>query len=86
MGCTIPGLPATSRLDMIAEELGIDPVEIRLRNAIKNPKPGKIYETINKLHVATCGVEECIEKAAEADQLEGEEEEEKDVKVIRLMA
>jgi 4-hydroxybenzoyl-CoA reductase subunit alpha len=54
------------QMDMIAEELGIDPVEIRLRNAIKNPKPGKIYETINELTVATCGVEECIEKAAEA--------------------
>ena len=54
------------QLDMIAEELGIDPVEIRLRNAIKNPKPGKIYETINELTVATCGVEKCIEKTAEA--------------------
>jgi 4-hydroxybenzoyl-CoA reductase subunit alpha len=50
----------------LAEELGIDPVEIRLRNAIKNPKPGKIYQTINDLTVATCGVEECIEKTAEA--------------------
>jgi 4-hydroxybenzoyl-CoA reductase subunit alpha len=54
------------QLDMIAEELGIDPVEIRLRNAIKNPKPGEIYQTINKSHVATCGVEECIEKVAKA--------------------
>jgi 4-hydroxybenzoyl-CoA reductase subunit alpha len=54
------------QMDMIAEELGIDPVEMRLRNAIENPKPGKIYETINKLHLATCGVEECIEKVAEA--------------------
>ena len=62
------------QMDMIAEELGIDPVEIRLRNAIENPKPGKIYETINKLHLATCGVEECIEKAAEAIHWEGKEE------------
>ncbi|MGA2464893.1 MAG: xanthine dehydrogenase family protein molybdopterin-binding subunit [Thermodesulfobacteriota bacterium] len=54
------------QMDMIAEELGIDPVEMRLRNAIENPKPGKIYETINKLHLATCGVKEGIEKAAEA--------------------
>jgi 4-hydroxybenzoyl-CoA reductase subunit alpha len=54
------------QLDMMAEELGIDPVEMRLRNVIKNPKPGKIYETINELTVATCGVEECIEKTAEA--------------------
>jgi 4-hydroxybenzoyl-CoA reductase subunit alpha len=54
------------QMDMIAEELGIDPVEMRLRNAIENPKPGKIYETINKLHLATCGVEECVQKVAEA--------------------
>jgi 4-hydroxybenzoyl-CoA reductase alpha subunit len=54
------------QMDMIAEELGIDPVEMRLRNAIENPKPGKIYETINKIHLATCGIKECIEKAAEA--------------------
>ena len=49
------------QMDMIAEELGIDPVEMRLRNAIKNPKPGQLYETINKAHLATCGVEECLE-------------------------
>ena len=54
------------QMDMIAEELGIDPVEMRLRNVIKNPKPGEIYETINKLTLATCGVEECMEKAAGA--------------------
>jgi 4-hydroxybenzoyl-CoA reductase subunit alpha len=54
------------QMDMMAEELGIDPVEMRLRNAIENPKPGKIYETINQLHLATCGVKECVEKSAEA--------------------
>ena len=54
------------QMDMIAEELGMDPVEIRLRNAIKNPEPGKLYETFNKLTMATCGIEECIEKAAQA--------------------
>ena len=60
------------QMDMMAEELGIDPVEMRLRNGIENPKAGKIYETINKLHLATCGVKECIEKAAEAIQWEKE--------------
>jgi len=56
---------ADVQLDMIAEELGIDPVEIRLKNSIPNPKPGKIYKTVNDVHVATCGVQECIEKVAE---------------------
>jgi 4-hydroxybenzoyl-CoA reductase alpha subunit len=54
------------QMDMIAEELGIDPVEIRLRNIIKNPEPGTIYETINKVHVATAGTEECLEKVRDA--------------------
>jgi len=57
---------ADVQLDMIAEELGLDPVEIRLKNSIPNPKSGKIYKTVNDVHVATCGVQECIEKVAEA--------------------
>jgi CO/xanthine dehydrogenase Mo-binding subunit len=65
------------QLDMIAEELGIDPVEIRLRNAIKNPKPGKIYETLNKVHIATCGIEECLEKTREAIRWEERKKEKK---------
>ncbi len=51
---------ADVQMDMIAEELGIDPVDIRLKNAIE---PG--HETINKAKVTTCGFRECIEKAAE---------------------
>jgi CO/xanthine dehydrogenase Mo-binding subunit len=54
------------QMDMIAEELGIDPVEIRRRNAIPPVPPGKIYETINQVHVGSCGIQECIEKAAAA--------------------
>jgi len=65
------------QMDMIAEELGIDPVEMRLRNAIKNPKPGQLYETINKMHLATCGVEECLEKAAKAIRWEEKRKEER---------
>ena len=52
------------QLDLMAKELGIDPVEIRLRNSIDNPKPGEIYYTVNKLRVATCGIKECIEQTA----------------------
>lgn len=51
---------AEVQMNMIAEELGIDPVEIRLRNAIKAP-----YETVNKLRVKSCGLTEAIEKVAE---------------------
>ncbi|HME41531.1 MAG TPA: xanthine dehydrogenase family protein molybdopterin-binding subunit [Syntrophorhabdales bacterium] len=54
------------QMDMIADELGIDRVEMRQRNIIKNPKPGTIYQTINDIHVATAGTEECLQKVAEA--------------------
>ena len=57
---------ADVQLDMLAEELGLDPVEIRMKNAVDNPKPGEIYETVNQVHVATCGIKECIEKTAQA--------------------
>jgi 4-hydroxybenzoyl-CoA reductase subunit alpha len=58
---------ADVQLDMIAEELGIDPVEIRLRNSIDSIKGGeKVYVTVNDVHVASCGMKECIEETAAA--------------------
>ena len=63
-GITHSRFAAEIQMEMIAEELGIDPVEIRMRNAIDNPKPGTIYETINKVTLKTCGIKECIEKIA----------------------
>lgn len=47
-----------SQWDMIAKDLGIDPVEIRLRNVMV---PN--FETINKLRVTSCGLEDCIKLA-----------------------
>jgi 4-hydroxybenzoyl-CoA reductase subunit alpha len=49
-----------SQLDIIAETLGIDPLEIRLKNA---RKPGE--ELPNKDNVHNCGLEDCILKIAE---------------------
>ena len=49
------------QLDMIAEGLGIDPVDMRLKNAIE---PN--HTTINGVIVRSCGLKECIEKAADA--------------------
>ena len=68
---------ADVQMDMIAEELGLDPVEIRLRNAIENPSPGQIYHTVNKLTIGSCGVKECIEKTAEAINWQERKEAEK---------
>ncbi len=53
------------QMEMMAEELGIDPVEIRMRNAIENPKRGEVYRTINDVSLKTCGLKEAIQKAVE---------------------
>jgi 4-hydroxybenzoyl-CoA reductase subunit alpha len=47
-----------SQLDMIAEELGLDPIEIRLKNA---RKPGEQLPNGDNVH--NCGLRECIQKA-----------------------
>jgi 4-hydroxybenzoyl-CoA reductase alpha subunit len=54
---------ADSQLDMIAEDLGIDPVEIRLRNA---HHPGDIMP--NKARISSCGLTQCIQKASEKER------------------
>ncbi|MFC1917061.1 xanthine dehydrogenase family protein molybdopterin-binding subunit [Chloroflexota bacterium] len=49
-----------SQLDMIAEELGIDPVEIRLKNAIKT---GYVIPGIAT--IGSSGLTECLQKLSE---------------------
>ncbi len=49
-----------SHLDMIAEELKMDPVEFRLKNARQT---GDVYP--NKSTVISCGLSDCITQAAE---------------------
>ncbi len=62
-GVTHTRFAAEIQMEMIAEEMGIDPVDIRMRNAIDPPKPGEIYETINKVTLKTCGLKEAINEA-----------------------
>lgn len=62
-GAVQPRFAAESQLDMIAEDLGIDPLEIRLKNALF---PGDV--TANKFKVVTCGLRECLTSAAEKAQ------------------
>jgi 4-hydroxybenzoyl-CoA reductase subunit alpha len=50
---------ADVQLDMIAQELGIDPVEIRLKNSLQT---GDV--TANQFHITSCGLTECLEKLA----------------------
>lgn len=49
-----------SQMDMIAEELGIDPLEIRRRNILKEGE-----EDVCGMETHSIGVKECLEKVAE---------------------
>jgi carbon-monoxide dehydrogenase large subunit len=50
-----------SQMDILAEGIGMDPVEIRLKNALEE---GSISSTGEILH--SVGIKECIQKSAEA--------------------
>ncbi|MFC1814772.1 xanthine dehydrogenase family protein molybdopterin-binding subunit [Thermodesulfobacteriota bacterium] len=50
-----------SQLDMIAEDLNIDPLELRLRNAAK---PGDV--SVSGRKITSCGLTECIQKVSDA--------------------
>jgi 4-hydroxybenzoyl-CoA reductase alpha subunit len=50
-----------SQMDMIAEELGMDPLELRLKNVVE---PGDT--TISGRKITSCGIKECLQKVAEA--------------------
>ena len=50
-----------SSMDMLAHELGMDPMEFRLKNA---NQPGDV--TGQGVKITSCGLSECIEKAAES--------------------
>ena len=59
-GTPQPRFALETHLDKVAEELGLDPVELRRRNL---PKPDS--RTVNWLRITSCGLEECIDKVAE---------------------
>lgn len=60
-GVPQPRYAFETQLDRIANHLGIDPLEIRLRNLVE---PNTM--TVNALRVTSCGIRECLEKVAEA--------------------
>jgi 4-hydroxybenzoyl-CoA reductase alpha subunit len=59
-GVTHTRFAAEIQMEMMAEELGIDPVQVRLKNAIHAP-----HEAINKVTVNSCGLSEGIRTLAE---------------------
>jgi len=59
-GVTHTRFAAEIQMEMMAEELGIDPVAVRLKNAITAP-----HETINKATVLSCGLSEGLKTLAD---------------------
>jgi len=59
-GSTHTRFAAEIQMEMMAEELGIDPIEVRLKNAIIAP-----HETINKVTVHSCGLVDGIKTLSE---------------------
>lgn len=48
-------------MDVIADKLGIDPIEFRLKNVVHSG-----YVSVSGAIITSCGIQECIEKAAAA--------------------
>lgn len=61
-GALQPMFAFESQLDLVAEEIGVDPVELRLKNATQ---PGEI-KIPNVAHISSCGLSECIEKVSQS--------------------
>ena len=59
-GVPQPRFAFESLMDMIAEDLGIDPIEIRLRNAMEPD-----YRTVNALDISSCEFRATLEQARE---------------------
>lgn len=55
------GWAIESHMDLLAKDLGLDPIEFRLRNITTSN-----MITVNKMLLTTNGLKECIERAAEA--------------------
>ena len=63
-GTPQPRFALECHLDKIAEELGLDPIELRRNNLIK-----PWSTTVNHMRVTTCGLDECIERVVEGSSL-----------------
>jgi 4-hydroxybenzoyl-CoA reductase alpha subunit len=59
-GCPQPRFALESQLDMIAEHLGIDALELRRRNALKSGE-----KTVNHFQITSCHFEECLDRLKE---------------------
>ena len=59
-GTPQPRFAVEIHLDKIAEKLGMDPIDLRLKQIVE---PN--FVTVNGLRISSCGLKECIDKVAE---------------------
>ncbi len=62
-GTPQPRYALECHLDKVAEELKIDPVELRRRNVVE-----PFSTTVNYLRITSCGLSECIDRVVEASR------------------
>ncbi len=62
-GTPQPRFALECHLDKIAEDLGMDPVELRRRNLV-----APHTKTVNWLRITSCGLAECLKKVVEASR------------------
>jgi 4-hydroxybenzoyl-CoA reductase alpha subunit len=60
-GTPQPRFALECHLDKAAEDLGLDPIAIRLRNSVE-----PFSKTVNHLRITSCGLTECLEQVAAA--------------------
>lgn len=65
-GTPQPRFALECQMDKAAADLGLDPVAIRLRNAVE-----PFTKTVNHLRITSCALRECIEEVAEASGFMG---------------
>jgi len=59
-GCPHPRFAFEGVLDMLAQELGVDPIELRLKNAMEPDS-----RTVNELDIGSCELEACLRAVRE---------------------
>jgi len=62
-GTPQPRFALECHLDKAAEDLGLDPAELRFRNLVR-----PFSMTVNYLRITSCGLKECMEKVLEASK------------------
>ncbi len=62
-GTPQPRFAVECQLDKAAEDLGLDPAEIRVKNSVK-----PFSTTVNGLRITSCGLEKCVEEVLRASR------------------